>query len=402
MSEYAADEPQSFNAIVERQPFEPPKESADPFSGSREGLQEAADEVARGREVREMPRRFVRDPDNPDTPAPADVTITAETAADALRQNRGLEAQSGQEALDAEIAREIDRIRAAQPEQPEFQQTQPQAPEVQPEFAPPESNPELDSLLQGLAPEGRAAFLNNYHQAVQQAQYQASAQYSEALQRTAAMEQQLQQGVQNAGQIAIAGLLASFPELNGINDQAQLNIAVQTLERSNPQRHQQLANHVAQVRQTIQVAQQQQQQQQVLAQQQQHQQAEAQRHQFQRFAAYHDERVAAVPPEVANEVVAMAAEHGVSKQELLELYNTSPVLRHSAFQQMMSDAAKYRLAQRNIPRAASRPVPQIQRPGVTSDAARDDNYSHIERQYRGQSLTPKQAAELVTARRARR
>jgi hypothetical protein len=64
---------------------------------------------------------------------------------------------------------------------------------------------------------------------------------------------------------------------------------------------------------------------------------------------------------------------------------------------------KYRLAQRQIPRAAVRPVPQVQRPGTTTDDARDHGeYASLERQYRGQSLTPKQAAELVIAKRARR
>ena len=158
MSEYNADEPAAFDAIVERQPYEPAVESADPFSSGREGIQEAAEEVSRSRETREMPRRFVRDPDDPSSPAPRDVTITAGTAAAALRENRNLEAQFEQEALDAEMAREIDRIRADQPqvEQPEFQpqqpeQIQPQAPEVQAEYvAEPD---ELDHLLNSVPDE---------------------------------------------------------------------------------------------------------------------------------------------------------------------------------------------------------------------------------------------------------
>jgi hypothetical protein len=114
-----------------------------------------------------------------------------------------------------------------------------------------------------------------------------------------------------------------------------------------------------------------------------------------------------LPPQqlraVQNEILAMASEHGISKQEMAELWNSNPVIRHSAFQEMMRDAALYRMSKRSIPQAVSRPVPQVQRPGTTSDEGRDySEYAQVANRYRGQPLTPKQAAELVISKRARR
>ena len=417
MSEFDTDAPldtppTNFDHVVYE--FDPPKEPEPEIHGDRAGLDDAAAELRQTKAERNVvTERTWGHPDDWSKHAPGNYQVSAEHAADALKATRETEAWVAQLGADAEIARAIDELRAAQPEQPEFQQVQPQGqaslseqPELQPqpEYAPPESNPELDRLLQGLAPEGRTAFLDNYHRVVQQAQYQASAQYSEALQRQAAAEQQLHQGVKEAGQIALAGLLVAFPELNGLNgDPARLQVALQTLEKANPQRHQQLANHVSQVRQTIQVAQQQAAQEQVrqyaVAQQQQQQQQE----QWQRWAARQDETIGDVAPEVQKEIVRMAEEGGISKNELWELYNSNPALRHSAFQAALRDAALYRMSKRSIPQAVSRPVPSVQKPGVSDPSQREERseYASLARQFAGQSLTPKQAAQLLIAKRAR-
>ena len=97
--------------------------------------------------------------------------------------------------------------------------------------------------------------------------------------------------------------------------------------------------HVQRVSGTLQAAQQ-------VAQQQAQQQQAAQQQAFRQYVAYHDSRVPVASPDVQREILAMAQEHGVSQQELMDAYNTSPVLRHSAFQQMMLDAARYRLPRR--------------------------------------------------------
>ena len=73
------------------------------------------------------------------------------------------------------------------------------------------------------------------------------------------------------------------------------------------------------------------------------------------------------------EVVRAAEENGISKQQLHQLYETNPIVRHHAFQNMMADAARYRLAQKAIARGAARPVPHVQRPGTSEVAVARDN-----------------------------
>jgi hypothetical protein len=412
MSEqYAPDEPASFDAIVERQPYEPATESADPFVG-KDGLSDAASEVSRARETRETLRRFVRDPDDPSSPAPRDVTISAETASDALRENRNLEAQYEQSEIDRATAAAIDNFRGEQPAQP-TEQPQPQfqqaAPEVQAtEYA---AEPdELDRLLNSVPDENtrrhiKQGLIQEYSRQQVQIEQARQAAVAHAEQARAAYEQQTASAILTAE----AAALAPFPELQGI-PREQVQAVLAHIARTNPNRHAEIRHHVANVKELaanqLQAAQFLHQQQ-VQAQNQQVQAQEQQRaqvaQQFRQYADYHDSRVAAVPPEVGHEVVAMAAEHGISKQQLLDLYETNPVIRHSAFQSMMADAAKFRLAQRATQKAQVRPVPSVQKPGVSDPSQREERseYSSLERQYRGQSLSPRQAAELLIAKRAR-
>ena len=112
------------------------------------------------------------------------------------------------------------------------------------------------------------------------------------------------------------------------------------------------------------------QQQQAHEQLQQHaQQAQA----FQQFADHHDkifdERNKNITPEqmkvFANEAAELFAEHGVSRQDIDQLWKTNPLMRSAAAQQLMLDAARWRQAQKAIAKAAVKPVPQVQRPGVS-------------------------------------
>jgi site-specific recombinase XerD len=98
-------------------------------------------------------------------------------------------------------------------------------------------------------------------------------------------------------------------------------------------------------------------------------------------------------------LIADAEKDGIDKNTLIQVWQTNPVARHSFFQNLIADGMKYRLAQRNVPRAAARPVPQVQRPGVTSDDRNSySEYAMLSRQL-PKELTAKQAAQLLTARR---
>ena len=68
----------------------------------------------------------------------------------------------------------------------------------------------------------------------------------------------------------------------------------------------------------------------------------------------------------------------------------------------MLDAARYRLAQKATRAAQVRTVPQVQKPGTRNeDAVRESEYNNMERQLSGKDLSPKEAARLVIARRAK-
>jgi hypothetical protein len=197
MSEYAPEEPASFDAIIEQRPYERAVESADPFVG-KEGLAEAADEVSRGRETKELTVRQVHDPDDLTKVAEKDVTWSKEAAADALRETRNYEAQLEQADRDAQLAAGVDEFRGQQPAQPptpEFQQAQPQELAPQAEVPPAEPN-ELDRMLAELPEHRRAPFVAAFNGMVTRAQYQASTEYQQVLQQAQGAVQQLAQTTQ--------------------------------------------------------------------------------------------------------------------------------------------------------------------------------------------------------------
>jgi hypothetical protein len=386
--------PTNFDHIT-YESLDPPKEADPEIRGDKTGLDEAAAELAQTpAERNQVIERTWGDPRDWSKHAPGNRTVSVEHAGDMLAETRRAEAQFEQAEIDAATARAVDDFRGEQPqpEQPEFQQPKPQAPEVQPEYVA-EPDDELSRLLASVPDE-------NVRRNVRQGliEYHAhEAAVAHANAAAAALEQRTLETFLVAEQAA----LAPFPELANVRRE-DMQVVLNHIRQTNPQRFEEIDRHVARVKglaanqlQTMQVLHQ---QQQASSQAQQAQQQQA----FRQYSEYHDARVGDVPTEVANEVVAMAQEHGISKQELLQLYETSPVIRHSAFQQMMANAAKYRLAQRNIPRAVSRPIPQVQRPGTASEEARD--YSEVSSLQREFNLKPtaKTAAALLAARRGAR
>ena len=61
---------------------------------------------------------------------------------------------------------------------------------------------------------------------------------------------------------------------------------------------------------------------------------------------------------------------GDQEKELSQVYNTNSAMRHSFVQNLIADGMRFRLAQRSVSRAVSRPIPNVQKPGY-SRAARD-------------------------------
>jgi hypothetical protein len=106
--------------------------------------------------------------------------------------------------------------------------------------------------------------------------------------------------------------------------------------------------------------------------------------------------------EITQNVVELAREYGVSGEELAAAWQSQPVLRSAAFQRIMVDAAKYRMAQKQIVnKGAARPVPPVQRPGVSQPRSGDDGVARALKAF-SNDPSPKAAADLLMARRAAR
>ncbi len=393
-----AAEPRTYGDSQFLESLDPPKADEPlPFSSDHEGIEQAAEErdAAQERHVVDV----IQFQDGKGHVQDGDKTASPEYAAEELTNYRARKDALAQAQLDADTQAALDQLDAlnAPEQQPQPQQVE-QPLEFQPqlETAPPEPT-ELDNLLQDLPVERRAPFIEAYNQQLVQAQAQAQAQYDQHISQAQASEQQYRQGIVDAAATATASLLVAYPELNGLQTNDQLAGALQTMQRLDPQRHAQLALHVQRVSGTLQAAQQ-------VAQQQAQQQQVAQQQAFKQYVEYHDSKVPAVSniSEVQREIISMAQEHGVSQQELLEAYNTSPVLRHSAFQQMMLDAARYRLAQKAARSAQVRTAPQVQRPGTRSEeAVRESRQSMLEARLRNSraGISAKDGAAILAARR---
>ena len=202
-------------------------------------------------------------------------------------------------------------------------------------------------------------------------------------------QQQLAEAANFVVAKAEAAIIKDFPALQGIGRE-QIPAAVSILQKQNPQEYQRLVERVQHDQmENAAVLQAQQAYAQQAAQQRQAQQAE----QARQFEAWKQEQDARVPayqnlPEIQKEVFAIAQEHGISKQELAQLYENNPVMRHAAFQTMMADAgADIRLAQRAVTQAKVTPIPKVQRPGTSGEAAFDrSELSGLQREF---NLKPK-------------
>jgi hypothetical protein len=177
---------------------------------------------------------------------------------------------------------------------------------------------------------------------------------------------------------ALIGVL--FPEFANMNPQ-QLQGALAVMAQTQPERVAQL-RQLAGRTQNILAAQQQQQAQQQAQQRQQYQE---------NLARYADQEVKRYDQLIARDrtpeqikairenVFPMVEKHyGIPEASMRDLYNgAAPVdgatfMRSSAFQLMLSDALSYRMSKEAVGRAVSRPIPNVQRPGVPEPGPRPD------------------------------
>ena len=181
----------------------------------------------------------------------------------------------------------------------------------------------------------------------------------------------------------LAALNASFPELAGMSAE-QIQGALRLMQ---PQRAEQYRQHVGLVSNLIAAHQQQaaQQQQQLALQAQQQAQA------WQELEAYRLAEVKRYEAATAHENPETMRTLRESAFPLIERHYGVPeatmralasgqqrvdgmrLLHSSAFQLMITDALKYRMAQQSVGRSASRPIPQVVRPGMSEAPPRGDD-----------------------------
>ncbi len=372
----------------------------DLFTSDQTGLREAAEKVSLRREPdkrefqakQPVPVEYREYRDGKiGVVKPADETISTEQGASDLTNfrnaNAALELDAAQRAaieqLDADaMAAEIQQA-VDQPPPSEAPQPQPDQP-AQPE----QPVLEGDNIWQ----DPRViAGISEYTNQVSGAFKQAEAKFAAELQANAAA--------------ATATIFSAVPELQGLQTAEQLHTALGIIERQNPERAQSIRAHIQNVQQLSAKAQEVQQQQ-INAQQQQY------RQQFDHVAAQADDAydkwiTAQEPPERIKEITAtakqMLREAGLSDQEMSYHWSTNPILRSFAGQQIMADAARYRMSRQAARGKAIRQVPVVQRPGSPVERSSDQEYALRDlNQKLNTTHSAKDAAALLTARRGRR
>ncbi|AMN43102.1 hypothetical protein [Rhodoplanes sp. Z2-YC6860] len=356
-----------------------------------ENAREAAAELVRERDDDDPPaieRKYVHlDGDSAGEGIERNKTVKLDRAAHDLSELRAAEAADLDARINEMSAQAIDQVRgeargtAEQIDRPAEVAATEQASELAPQpETPPAIDPEIARALQN--PKVRDAL-------------QAEVAGAEAA------RQQYTQAATEAAELAASALYGSFPELRGLNAQ-QIGGALQVIAAQNPARYEQLRAQLAQTHQLYTAS--------VQAQAAQQQRTAAQ---FQQFAAQNDaamERfLKSEPPEtvarVKQEIAAIAErDYGVGRDELTALLQSQPVMRTAAFQRMMYDAAKYRLALKSAAERAPPPAPPVMRPGVARSpvAADDAHVLDAQAAFRNNPNPKTAAAVLVAKREARR
>jgi hypothetical protein len=211
--------------------------------------------------------------------------------------------------------------------------------------------------------------------------------------------------LQANSQLAAASLLNSYPELQNVPVE-QIGAVIAGIESQNPQRGAEIRNQLSNVSRMAEKAQQAQAAQ-VQAYQQQHRQV------FDYVAAQADDAyekwITQQEPsperrqEISTTAKQMLREAGLSDQEMSYHWSTNPILRSFAGQQIMADAARYRMSVAAARGKAVRPIPVVQRPGSPVERSSDQEYALRDlNQKLNSSHSAKDAAALLTARRAGR
>jgi hypothetical protein len=359
---------------------------------------------------------------------PENQTVSAEQAAHDVGLARESERAAREQREQADLKFALDQL--PQDGQPPQQPTHDQQPtpldELQPETAEAEAaraevdgawakaDAEITEFLKN--PHIRERIQGEYDQIKQTAAAEAKQEVERAYNLSAAVQQHYATATNNL--VAEAGGIigALYPELNGLSGE-RLQGALAIMQQTNPQRVQALQQLASRAQGLVQA----QQRQQYEAQQ---GHAMQQQHELEKFSAAEEKRyVEAVKHESAETMRAVRENvyptvekaYGIPKETMQRLYSgeqrvdSAAFVRSAAFQLMLTDAVKYRLAQRGITQARTAVVPKVQRPGVAAEGPRvyDGDLSAAASRFNlpgGNEGTQglKNAAAWITARRGGR
>jgi hypothetical protein len=349
-----------------------PAPEAETFSSNVDGLSQAANELNSHRELEEPP--LVREYQNlagehKGERRPLNETVdihrAAQDLADARRAERDAQEVLAAHALQKEIDAERQSLEALPPVEPQ-PEAQPQAPNgLDPEIAKALENPKIRDAI------------------------------AQQVQASETARQQYMAAIQQVGQAATANILANFPELQGVTQQAFPQV-LQAINARDPARAQAIVNHIRTAGQHMQAVQ----QQAVAAQQHAAQQQQTWMNQqddvFENWAK--SQPAAEVKQVRAAAIDTLVKEYGIDRNELAQLWSSSPLLRSAPVQRLLYDVTRYQLARQSIQKA---PMPNrpVMRPGDVSAPGYD--YSGVAekmREFAG-NPTPKNAAAALMARR---
>jgi hypothetical protein len=370
---------------------ERPKEKEYDGNDSAE-LRRAAKDLIEAREAGTVPQaeaepvdRTYRWDGGTGKPVEDHYTLDAKRAAEDLTRVREIEAASLTQ-QQADVAAEVDTFRNAyaanqQQQQPE-PQSDPQAQAPAAEAQQPEQPPPP-----GVDPEIAQALNNPKIRAALEAEVQSAEQARAAF----------AQGARQAAQVAAASVLANYPELANVPT-AQLQTAIASIAQVNPQRAIEINAALGRTQALYAASVQAEQAQKQLHAQRIQEWTKAEEAKFEREVLSKEspatvEKLKQAMPQIIQE------DYGISRDDLVHALQTNPALRSSAFQAVLLDALKFRTAQREVASKIARPVPPVQKPGVSQPRSNDGEVDAAIAKFRSDP-NPKNAAALLIARRA--
>jgi hypothetical protein len=358
------------------------------------------------------------EPGDPNKTSDPKLTLEPERAAKDLADWRRGHEEIQQAIRDTELSAEIERLKAAEAQsQPQQQPAEPVAQRQ------PEPLPLTTETGQPLPPELQTAENEELVKAFQrepklleamntlswQTDQKIAAAQQQALQYAEMQKQQAEQFVQANAKQAIAGIFVRYPELQNLSQQ-ELPLALNLLQRSNPERHAAIMHEIAGIQGLLNESNRVAQVQQQRATQQYHQQ-------FHQWGGEEDSKFVKVHPEMADSATASGVmqktrnyvnKMGFTDDDIARAWNGQAhlSLRDARVQSMLYDAMRYREAVAAVPAArANKPV-KVQTPGPSGQVVSQDD-SDLRALSQRLTNAPtgtasvRAAAELLAARRAK-